>query len=425
MKIYSLNPISVHQEDKNVSVKAYSPAQGMFLDTPQRLSEVPNNVREDIINRMEQAEGAYQMKENVENNRFTNSMIHRKEAITTNENPREIIKPDTLDVREDVSDGNATTVQAAGNAIDNDFCYEMRIPNGQSLYIYNKCMHKSDVMKGGLIQPENSSNDVVIAGSNNLQEDSTCSGISSSLKSDSIANGISFSEGVSSLMKTDSIANGIAFNDRALDNILNSLNENKNGGAIPAIVGQLALQLIPQIPAIISAIKNKRDDKQVGNGLLINMQKYPTVRAVMKSLPEGKSASYYNDIIKEFNAFKRSASGISFNEGEGTYYASGKVTDGIKKFFGWIRDKYNQNKEVFKPIRDALVNAANNTLQNAVDSGTKKVTDYVKSKTDNKDIHRIVDAATDVTQAVTDETKKRIDQIGNGIQPDKIFSVLN
>ena len=412
MKIYSLNPISVHQEDKNVSVKAYSPAQGMFLDTPQRLSEVPNNVREDIINRMEQAEGAYQMKENVENNRFTNSMIHRKEATTTNETPREIIKPDTLDVREDVSDGNATTVQAAGNAIDNDFCYEMKIPNGQSLYIYNKCMHKSDFVEGGLVQPENNSNDVVIAGSNNLQEDS-------------IANGISFSEGISSPMKSDSTANGIAFNDRALDNILNSLNENKNGGAIPAIVGQLALQLIPQIPAIISAIKNKRDDKQVGNGLLINMQKYPTVRAVMKSLPEGKSASYYNDIIKEFNAFKRSASGISFNEGEGTYYASGKVTDGIKKFFGWIRDKYNQNKEVFKPIRDALVNAANNTLQNAVDSGTKKVTDYVKSKTDNKDIHRIVDATSDVAKAVTDETKKRIDQIGNGIQPDRIFSVLN
>jgi len=415
MKIYSLNPISVHQEDKNTAVKAVMPAQGMFLDTPTRLADVSPEQHEEMVSNMMKAQAKHQLEQEQLNNQYSHSFKVKDQEMIENKNPKELIQQEHTDIREDVENGMASTVQAAGNsnAIDDDFCYEMKLPNKQSLYIYNKCMHKSDIVKGGSIQEENSTSDsVVIAGSENLQKDFTCSGIS-------------FSEGVSSLMKTDSTCSGIAFNDNSLDSIINSLNENKNGGAIPAIVGQLALQLIPQIPAIISAIKQKRDDSKVGNGLIDNMRRYSTVRAVMNNLPAGRSAPYYNDMIREFNAFKRSASGISFNEGEGTYYASGKVTDGIKKFFGWIRDKYNQNKEVFKPIRDALVSSINNTLQNAVDSGTKKVTDYVKSKTDNKDIHRIVDATSDVAKAVTDETKKKIDQIGNGIQPDKIFSVLN
>lgn len=403
MKVYSLDPISVHQEDKNTAVKAHSPAQGMFLDTPQKLSDLPDSARENMVNKMIQAEGEYQYKQNVENNRYTNSMMHRKEPTVVNENPKEVIKPDNLDVREYVENGESSTVQTAGGSgADEDFCYEMRIPNSKhSLFIYNRCMHKNEkageptCKEGGLTLPENSNCN-------------TGAGL---------ATGISFSEGVS-------FSDGIAYNDAELDHLLNSLN-GKKGGAIPAIVGQLAMQLIPQIPAIISAIKQKRDDSKVGNGLLTNMQKYPSVRAVMNNLPEGKSASYYNDMIKEFNAFKRSASGISFNESSKEYYGTGKVIDGLRNFFGWIKQKYNDNKEVFKPIRDALVNAANNSLQSAVDTAAKKATDYVKSKTDNEDVHRIVNAAVDVGQAVTSDLKDKINTVGQGVQPERIYSVLN
>ena len=39
MKVYSLNPVSVHQEDSKMNtVQPSLPAQGMFLDTPQKLS---------------------------------------------------------------------------------------------------------------------------------------------------------------------------------------------------------------------------------------------------------------------------------------------------------------------------------------------------------------------------------------------------
>lgn len=413
MRIYSLNPISVHQEDKNTAFKAVAPAQGMFLDTPTRLSEVPIEKHQEMVSNMMKAEAEHQLQQEQLNNQYSHSFKVKKEEQIENKNPKEIVQQENLDVQEYHENGDASVMQAAGTD-DSDFCYEMKIPNSNhSLYIYNKCMHK---MQAGSAAAE-----PTVKRSSEMNQACYAGSINPDVSSDSVViagksgNGIAFNE---------NNGNGIAFNENHLDNLISTL-DNSKGGAIPAIVGQLAMQLIPQIPAIISAIKQKRDDSKVGNGLIDNMRRYNTVRAVMNNLPAGKTASYYNDMIKEFNAFKRAATGISFNEGEGVYYASGKVTDGIKKFFGWVRDKYNQNKEVFKPIRDALVNAANNSLQAAVDSASKKANEYVKSKTDNKDIHRIVNAATDVGQAVTSELKDKINTIGNGIQPDRVYSVLN
>ena len=96
-----------------------------------------------------------------------------------------------------------------------------------------------------------------------------------------------------------------------------------------------------------------------------------------------------------------------------------------KKFWNFIKTKYNENKAVFAPIRDALVNAATNTLQKGVDSAVKKGTDYVKSKTGNTDIHNIVDSVAQVAQTATQEAKKQIGEIGKGIESEKIYSVLN
>lgn len=412
MKVYSLDPVSVHQEDKNTTFKAVMPMQGMMHDTPEKLSEVSPDQYAEYISRMNMAEAAHQHEEDVKNNRFSRMITNPEKPNTANINPKEAVKPDNIDVREYVEDGNATTVQTAagcpnvaksnsgaGSApmhsaagIDeSDYCYSFNIPNSdKKMWLYSKCMHSAHdsvhsetEQKGGLIEPEP------------CEEQGA---------------GISFSE-------------GIAFNDKQLDSILNSLNENKRGGAIPAIVGELALNLIPQIPAIISAIKAKRDDSKIGQGLLNNIQKYDTVRAVMNHLPEGKQASYYNDMIKQFNAFKRSASGISFNDN--TYYASGRVMDGLSKFWGWIKEKYNDNKHIFAPIKDALINATNNTIQKGVDNAAKKVTDYVKSKTDNTDIHNIIDATTGVAQRIVDKTKNEINNVGKGVDNERVYSVLN
>ena len=367
MKIYSLNPVSIHQQDDKMNY--HTPANvspGMFHETATKIAEAPQQVFENAVNNMVKSEAMYQKKESDENNLYSRNVNFEKKVELTNPNLKEIINPDRTDVREYVENGNANIYEAAGSCLkssvnttcsDDDFCYELPI-HDKKLYIYTKCMHpvQCNEVKGGLVVPEES---------NNEQEGGACKKTSCGACKTNNASGVSFSEGV-------------AFNNNDLDSIINNLNS--NGGAIPAIVGELAINLATQIPAIISAIKAKRDNSKIGNGLLTNMQKYDTVRAVMNNLPEGKPASFYNDMIKTFNALKRSASGISFNSSDNTYYASGKVTEGLKNFWNKVKSWYADNKEVFAPIKDALLNTATNTINKTVNNASNKLTDYVNKK---------------------------------------------
>ena len=394
MKVYSLNPISIHQQDDKMNYHIPATVSpGMHHETATKIAEAPQEVFENAVQNMMKSEAIHQKKESDENNLYSRNINFEKKPELTNPNLKEIINPDQSDIREYVENGNANIYEAAGK--DDEVYYELPIHN-KKLYIYSRPMH--EIIKGGKIEPESNCSEIVEA-AGDLQ------GIAFN-----DASGVSFSE-------------GIAYNDSELDKIIDGLNV--KGGAIPAIVGELALQLIPQIPSIISAIKAKRDQSKIGNGLLGNMQKYETVRAIMNNLPENKQAGFYNDIIREFNALKRYGKGISFNASDNTYYASGKVTEGLKKFWNFIKTKYNENKTVFEPIRNALVNAATNSLQKGVDSAVKKGTDYVKSKTGNTDIHNIVDSVAQVAQTATDAAKKEISKIGQGIEAEKIYSVLN
>ena len=392
MKIYSLNPVSIHQQDDkmNYNIPAVV-SPGMFHETATKIAEASQDVFENAVNNMVTSEAMYQKKESDENNLYSRNVNFEKKVELTNPNLKEIINPHQTDVREYVENGNANIYEAAGVDNDDDFCFDITLPKtNQKLYIYNKCMHE---IKGGLVIPEDS---------NNKQEGGMCK--------KSTASGVSFSE-------------GIAFNNNDLDSIIDNLNS--KGGALPAIVAELAMNLIPQIPSIISAIKAKRDNSKIGNGLLTNMQKFNTVRAFMNNLPEGKSASYYNDIIKTFNALKRSASGISFNSSDNTYYASGKITEGLKNFWNKVKSWYNDNKEVFAPIKDALLNATTNTINNSVNKATNKLTDYVNRKTNNEDVKNITKAITDVTKNVAQQGIDQIKDYASGVEPEKIYSVLN
>ena len=388
MKIYSLNPVSIHQQDDKMNY--HTPANvspGMFHETATKIAEAPQQVFENAVNNMVKSEAMYQKKESDENNLYSRNVNFEKKVELTNPNLKEIINPDRTDVREYVENGNANIYQAAGGTDDNDFCYELPI-HDKKLYIYTKCMHREQCneVKGGLVVPE--------------EQGGACK--------NNNASGVSFSEGV-------------AFNNNDLTSIIDNLNS--KGGAIPAVVAELAMNLIPQIPSIISAIKAKRDNSKIGNGLLNNMQKYNTVRAFMNNLPEDKSAVFYNDMIKTFNALKRSASGISFNSSDNTYYASGKITEGLKNFWNKVKSWYNDNKEVFAPIKNALLSAATNTVNKTVSNASNKLTDFVNSKTNNEDIKNITKSVVDVTKNIS---QQGIDMMkGNGIEPDKIYSVLN
>ena len=414
MKVYSLNPLSVHQEDAKMNtVQPSLPAQGIFLDTPQKLSELDPQDFVQAVNNMNNAQAAYQSQTDAENNKYSHIFKNQKQAAVV-ENPKNITET-TKDVRlidngtkiavqEYHEDGNATINQSGGkvdnnNSIDEDFCFDITLPKtNQKLYIYNKCMHHEQCNVhgnnnvGGLILPEEQQ-----------QNEENCEGGACKKSS------------------------GIAFNEKDLngcgiDSLLQSLDSAK-GGVIPQILGQLALNLIPQVPAIISAIKNKRDNAKVGQGLINNMRQYDTVRAIMQNLPENKPSQYYNDMITTFNAFKRIGKGISFDEGSGIYYGGSRVIDGLKNFWNKIKSWYGDNKEVFAPIKDALLKTATNTINNSVNNATNKLTDYVNKKTNNEDIKNITKSVVDVTKNIS---QQGIDMLkANGIESEKVYSVLN
>lgn len=400
MKVYSLNPVSVHQEDAKMNtVQPSLPAQGIFLDTPQKLSELDPQDFVQAVNNMNNAQAAYQSQTDAENNKYSHIFKNQKQAAVV-ENPKNITET-TKDVRlidngtkisvqEYHENGNATTNQSGGG-IDEDFCFDITLPKtNQKLYIYNRCMHCNNNNVGGLILPESNENEIAGA--------------------------------------CKKSANGIAFNEKDLnglgdiDSLLQSLNSAR-GGVIPQILGQLALNLIPQIPSIISAIKNKRDNAKVGQGLINSMRQFDTVRSIMQNLPENKPSQFYNDMITTFNALKRVGKGISFDEGTGIYYGGSKVIDGLKNFWNKIKSWYGENKQVFAPIKDALLNAATNTINNSVNNATNKLTDYVNNKTNNEDIKNITKAVTDVTKNITQQGVDMLN--GKGIESEKIYSVLN
>ena len=404
MKVYSLNPVSVHQEDAKMNtVQPSLPAQGIFLDTPQKLSELDPQDFVQTVNNMNNAQAAYQSQTDAENNKYSHIFKNQKQSAVV-ENPKNVTET-TKDVRlidngtkiavqEYHEDGNAT-INQSGGGIDEDFCFDITLPKtNQKLYIYNKCMHNQiDCKKGGLILPEEQQ-----------QNEENCEG-GACKKS---ANGIAFSEK--------------DLNGCGIDSLIQSL-DSARGGVLPQILGQLALNLIPQVPAIISAIKNKRDNAKIGQGLINNMRQFDTVRAIMQNLPSNHPAQYYNDMITTFNAFKRIGKGISFDEASGVYYGGSKVVDGLRNFWNKVKSWYNDNKQVFNPIKDALLSAATNTINNSVNNATNKLTDFVNSKTNNEDIKNITKSVVDVTKNIS---QQGIDMLnGKGIESEKVYSVLN
>ena len=142
MKVYSLNPVSVHQEDAKMNtVQPSLPAQGIFLDTPQKLAELDPQDFVQTVNNMNNAQAAYQSQTDAENNKYSHIFKNQKQSAVV-ENPKNITET-TKDVRlidngtkiavqEYHEDGNATTNQSGGkvdnnSSIDEDFCFDITL----------------------------------------------------------------------------------------------------------------------------------------------------------------------------------------------------------------------------------------------------------------------------------------------------------
>ena len=130
------------------------------------------------------------------------------------------------------------------------------------------------------------------------------------------------------------------------------------------------------------------------------------VAAMYNNLPTNKPAAYYNDIIKEFNGLKRVGSGINVQDNQ--YYASGKVTEGLKKFWNYIKQKYHENKDVFEPIKNALLNTATSTVTDVVNKGTSALTNKVAEKTNNPHLNEIAQAVAKTGKDIGERVNQKI-----------------
>ena len=388
MKIYKIDENSWKQQDTRTTRPQVSMYQGIHNLTADNISNKTPDEQAAIEAKYIANERQYQLEKDIENNKYSSNIENKTKIGSVNEHDKKTAHIDPT-VGEYVENSMSTVASASGGSADivadseDDYCYEMSIPGtNKSLYIYTKKQH-NESMSGGMIIPEDESNTASIENSSSIAIQGA---------------GVSFAD--------DTNASGIAFNDKQLDEAINSL-ENSKGGAIPAIVGELALQLIPQIPGIISAIKSKRDNTRVGQGLSNAMANNKLVSNLYSALPSNRPASFYNDMIKEFNTLKRTGSGLQVRDGE--YYASGKITDNLKRFFGWVKKGYNDHKEIFSPIRDALLNAVTGTITSGVNKATDKLTDTVRNKTQNEHLRNIADAVSTVGKSVGKEVNKQIE----------------
>ena len=380
MKIFKVDSQSWQQMDDRTTRPQIAMHTGIHDLTSQNIKNKSFEERASVEAKYMQNEAEHQRKHDIENNKYSANIENQTNIGEQKKNA--YIDPT---IGEYIENGMSTTANATGAGIDvedEDYYYEMHIPGtNKTLHIYSKKQHSD--LTGGLLIPE---------------EDSNTASIVSNESDIQTGAGVSFSD--------DTNASGIAFNDKQLDSALNNL-ENSKGGVIPAIVGEMALQLIPQIPAIISAIKSKRDNTRVGQGLSNAMANNKLVSNLYSALPSNRPASFYNDMIKEFNGLKRSGSGLQVRDGE--YYASGKITDNLKRFFGWVKKGYNDHKEIFSPIRDALLNAVTGTITSGVNKATDKLTDTVRNKTQNEHLRNIADAVSTVGKSVGKEVNKQIE----------------
>ena len=364
MKIFKVDSQSWQQMDDRTTRPQIAMHTGIHDLTSQNIKNKSFEERSAVEALYLQNEAEHQRKHDIENNKYSANIENQTNIGEQKKNAH--IDPD---VGEYIENGMSTTANAMGAGTDvedsdDDYYYEMHIPGtNKTLHIYSKRQHAD--LKGGLILPEESDTTSLVSNESDIQ-----------------GAGVSFAD--------DTNASGIAFNDKQLDGLISSLDKNASGGILPELAAQLALNIIPAIPQVISAIKARRDNTKVGTGFAKNMASNKLVAAMYNNLPSGRNADFYNSLIKEFNGLKRVGSGIHVQDGQ--YFASGKVTDGLKKFWNFIKQKYHENKDVFEPIKNALLNTATSTVTDVVNKGTTALTNKVAEKTSNPHLNEIAQA---------------------------------
>lgn len=179
-------------------------------------------------------------------------------------------------------------------------------------------------------------------------------------------------------MKSLPPAGALAFNNAALERLKKGDNLAKGAGPVTAAA---VSALIAAAPQIISAIKDYRNSQTKGGRYIEKCEGCGTFKMYVKGLSDDK-VNELEQLCKKIR-------------GQGRYL-SGSGVIGSGKFGTFMSNAWNKlkgiyNSEQFKPIKAALLNAANNTATKYIN----KAADKVAAKTGNQDLKDIVNVTRD------------------------------
>lgn len=180
-------------------------------------------------------------------------------------------------------------------------------------------------------------------------------------------------------------AGALAFNNAALERLKKGDNIKGAGPVTAAAVSAL----ITAAPQIISAIKDYRNSQTKGGRYIEKCEGCGTYKLYVKGLSDDK-VNELEQLCKKIR-------------GQGRYL-SGSGVIGSGKFSTFMSNAWNKlkgiyNSEQFKPIKKALLNAANNTATNYIN----KAADKVAAKTGNQDLKDIVNVTRDTALNAKDQ----------------------
>lgn len=181
---------------------------------------------------------------------------------------------------------------------------------------------------------------------------------------------------------TNSSAGALALNDEELVKQLSALKKNDKIGT-GALATAAITSLISVAPQIIKAISDLKKGKTLGEGTAIYMKdlspdKYDQMEALMKQIKNQKNNFKFDSANNEY------------------VVGTGKFGDFMSRAWNKIKEIYGS--ESFKPIRNALLNAASNTATKAIN----KVADKAVSKVQNEDLKNIINVTRETAQNAKD-----------------------
>ena len=189
----------------------------------------------------------------------------------------------------------------------------------------------------------------------------------------------------------------LAFNDEELIKQMSALKKNDRVGS-GALATAAITSLITAAPQIIKAIGDIRKGKTTGEGSNIFIKdlspdKYDEMEALMKQIKRQKNNFKFDESTREY------------------VVGTGKFGQFMSRAWSKIKEIYGS--EAFKPIKNALLNAASNTATKAIN----KVADKAASKVKNEDLKNIIDVTRETAQNAKDSIIEQ--SRGNGCTTSK------